>query len=522
MRTLRPFRRLLRRRRKGRAVPQHSLLLDDGTPVELNVPYPLAFTGENGCHVDHGHFWAHDTGTNLGASFFWEAWVKPLGTGYVVSDGYGGAHALLWGFTGSPGGPYVAVGNVWNGGTVPVPALHEFRHGEWCHIAIGLAGGKLYTWANGVGDAFNSFAGTRQTHTSGGGKLYVGGSDHLNFTGRIAALRGWDRGELVPNVNESFCPERSWLIGYSAASPASFAASYLNPFDGIIADHSAGVVSFTDGAKVTHPGRRLGTADYASAYLGGPQIASAPTTIGPMPAHVRDDDCPFGRRLGTTAAPASVRQNPPPTPAGARIFDSFSRADQTCAFHALPSLGSTEAGSLGPRPWTSGTPGVPLFGILGGRAVFLGASGLGNGFRRPAWVENGSADMDVRVTRRLATNSGTSTGLVFRLTDADNYWFVWVGADGVTGFLGSYTAGAEDNGTTIWSAGSDAQIRAVASGTTITVYTGDGSNWTQREQRTNQTKHQAATKAGIMGPHSSAYTGLATFSRWDDFTVLAA
>jgi hypothetical protein len=483
------------------------------------VPSALVFSGADGCHVDHGFFWAEDTGTNLGNAFYWEAWVMPLGTGYVISDGYGGAHALLWGFTGSAGGPYTIVGNVWNGTTVGLTGLHPFKHGEWAHIAVGLSTGNLYQWVNGVGDVKTAFSGTRSTHTSGGGKLYVGGSDHLNGTFRLAAIRGWDRAQLVPNLNESFYPERAWYGNYSLTRLADFLVDYTTP-GGIIADHSEGAVSFTGGGKIKHPGRRMGTGDAASAYLGGPQVFGAPQALLAWPTWVADADCPFGRQLGTTTASAGVTQTPPATPVGARIFDSFSRADQTLAFTVLPSLGSTEAGSLGPLVWQSATPTRPLFGILGGRAVFLGASGNLSAFGKPVWVENGAADMDVRVTRRLTVGSVVRTGIVFRLVDASNYWFATILEDG-TGFIGSFTAGAEDPGvSTFATSAAHTHLRAVASGTTITIYTGDGTTWTQRAQRTGQTLHQAGTKAGMIATHAASYTGNIGFGRWDDFTVI--
>ena len=66
-------------------------------------------------HVNHGPFWPPQVSgveVNFGTQFFWESWVCPLGSGYLISDGYGGSHALLWGFNGSPGPVY---GNIWNG-----------------------------------------------------------------------------------------------------------------------------------------------------------------------------------------------------------------------------------------------------------------------------------------------------------------------------------------------------------------------------------------------------------------------
>lgn len=493
--------------------------------IELvqSTPMVTEFSGDDGCHIDHGYFWGHDAGTDLGAAFYWEAWVKPLGSGYLVSDGYGGAHAFLWGFVGSDGGPYTVTGNVWSSiaDAVSFSGIHRLAHEQWAHIAVGLSGGKIYTWVNGVGDTLTSFSGIRTTlgTASGCGKLYVGGSDHLNGTFRLAALRGWDRGEYVPSTLEAFAPERSWLPSYSNSSIASFMAEYVGHGAIIIPDYGR-AISATGGISERHPGRRIGVGAFASAFLQGPQTAPGPGGGGPFPTFVLDEDCPYGRQLGTTTASVGVTQIPESVPSGAVVFDSFNRAEQTWAFQQVPSLGSTEGGSAGPLVWQS--DGEMPFGILDGQAVFLGRASLGTLVGKPAWVMTGITNQDVRITRRVGGTVAPAVGIVFRLIDGDNFWFVYAYPDGTTCFLGSYTAGVETVGTTFFNISSgDTVIRVVASGTTITVFTGDGETWTQREQRTGQTLHQAGQGTGIIGPHSFTYTPLAGFGRWDDFTVLA-
>ena len=66
-------------------------------------------------HVRHGNFWTPST--NLGLCF-WEAWIKPddNASKYLISDGYGGSHALLAGFTQSaPGAVCLPSGNMYTG-----------------------------------------------------------------------------------------------------------------------------------------------------------------------------------------------------------------------------------------------------------------------------------------------------------------------------------------------------------------------------------------------------------------------
>src|SRR5207253_7174163 len=109
---------------------------------------------------------------------------------YMISDGFGGAHALLFGFIGdSTGKRYSLSGNVWNGSTAiqfgsddgPAP-------GEWGHYAVGWDGNYIFTYFNGVPVGLIPFGGPRLPGGSdnGAGRLFIGGSDHNNFMGRIA------------------------------------------------------------------------------------------------------------------------------------------------------------------------------------------------------------------------------------------------------------------------------------------------------------------------------------------------
>ena len=160
--------------------------------------YVLEFDGQPKT-VDYGNFWQE--GVNLG-HFFWEFWAMPggnAGATYMLSDGYGGAHALLFGvgsFNSSESNRYELLGNIFDGvkfdnyfGSDVGPAV-----GEWGHFAVGWDGQNIITYFNGVPVGKTPFVGPRRTPGpgGGGGRLLIGGSDHANFDGRIAQVRGYE------------------------------------------------------------------------------------------------------------------------------------------------------------------------------------------------------------------------------------------------------------------------------------------------------------------------------------------
>jgi hypothetical protein len=502
-----------------------------GGSYDPNAPYVLEFTGADGCHVDHNYMWLFAPGTILSTSLLWEAWVKPLGSGYLISDGYGGQHAVLWGFTGSAGGPYTITGNIWNGTTVSFAGRYEFADGEWCHIMLGLLSGNLYTWVNGIGDSIWPFAGDRINPNGAGagtGKLYVGGSDHNNLACRLAVIRGFDSGQFPPRPTYAFWPERFMLPAVSDGTTvdvaADFFVEYTHPTVGSIPDLSEGVVSRDGGDRMRHLGRRMDTSPAlgASGYNLG-VVNNFPAGPNP-PEWVLDAGCPYGKPIGSPA-PTEVTHTPGAVPDGALIHDSFGRANSTPAFQLAPTLGSTEGGSLGPLAYTS-THARPTFGILGGEARFIGHSSSGNGYTEGVWVEAGTADVDIRIRRGQADlKEAVTGGIIFRLQDANNFWLLWLASDNY-GWIAPVVAGSSDGSE--WSTYFDIvdahpYIRVVADGSTITVYSSaDGSSWTQRRQLTGQTTFQAATKVGLGGPINPSVTTWAAFSKIKSFTVFEA
>lgn len=475
------------------SAPSHVLEFD-GTPK--NVDYSITFN-------TYSFFWPSDI--NLG-HFFWELWAMPgqnaAGT-YMISDGYGGAHALLFGVgnlgSGEPG-RYQLIGNIWDGG-----ALTSFHSdegpapGEWGHFAAGWDGQYVVLYFNGVPVGRQKWAGPRRSPGpgGGGGRLYVGGSNHSNFDGRIAQIRGYE--ETNPrednSVYSTFRPETVFSAGGNLLSwyfrPGQYMADLSRGYQGL-----------------PHSGAVRGWA---------PKTDIFPCYTCPKPVFVVDPTAPnFAdpQHPGTPPAPVAT---PATAPSDALVFDSFSRLNSTYALGGKGGLGSTEGGSRGALVWRTNVEGdgPQPFGILNGRAVLLANS------RSLAWVEVGPGfdDFDVRVARRNGANeSGRDTGLCFRVVDSNNYFFAYTtqGADPSARLLtvGYYSNGQRTTLATglatpaVWTT---LRVKTNAAGL-LEVYANDTSVYA-----TQNALMSTATGAGLYnnGP------GLALANRWDNFTLFA-
>lgn len=107
--------------------------------------YALDLKFSNLAHINHGRFFAPAT---LYTSFFWEALVKPDGTGqYIVSAGYGGSHCMLFGANAAQNGICTVTGNVFlDGVSTSFTTTDGLRVNEWAHLAIaGDAAGQRIT-----------------------------------------------------------------------------------------------------------------------------------------------------------------------------------------------------------------------------------------------------------------------------------------------------------------------------------------------------------------------------------------
>lgn len=365
--------------------------------INIGKSYALAFDGSTQS-INHDGFWQPDV--DLG-KFFYEVWVKPGtydGTRYILSDGIGGAHAILFGLGGSETTAYLPVGNTFNGDqTIPFGGDDGPTAGEWAHLAVGWDGNNIVTYYNGVPVGSTAFVGQRFTLGSpgGGGRLFIGGSNHQNFLGSISQVRAYEGSNPLQDflgtgkMMSAFTPQTVF-----EAEGCSFLASLLRPAQAI-ADLSGN----------NHPGTFLTWAG------------------GPLPTFILDPITP-----NVSIPPADIPLAVPPV---VRVFDSFSRPNATYAFDNDGGLGSTEFGLNGQQTWCFGSPSSTVseptnFGILNGRAVVL-SNGPG-----VAWVPMGSglANLDIRVSRHASVwGSGLNTGLAFRLKDAQNFCFAYTSGE---------------------------------------------------------------------------------------------
>ena len=476
-----------------------------GTLAPLPDPSSvLEFDGQPKA-VDYGNFWQE--GVNLG-HFFWEFWAMPgsnAGATYMLSDGYGGAHALLFGvgsFGSSEPNRYELLGDIFDGvkfdnyfGSDQGPAV-----GEWAHFAVGWDGQTIITYYNGVPVGKTPFAGPRRTPGpgGGGGRLLIGGSDHSNFDGRIAQVRGYEdanpRERLPGGVEASFAPQTVF------GSEGNLLSYYFRSGGDTVADLSRGYNG------VSHTGWVRGTAAGILFDCGD----------CPPPQFVIDPSAP---NVAANAAPSPVSvPTPGPAPAAALVFDSFSRANSTYLFGSRGGLGATEGGAAGTQAWQTNQPsGSPQpFGILNSIAVLLAND------RAIAWVPTGSAtgNVDVRVDRRRGRwGRGIHTGLSFRVADANNFFFAYT-TDGATTNSQIVKIGYYLNGQRVDLATSTA---LPANWITLGVVTTDAGVLKVYVDGTvvylgNSSLMATATGAGLYNNSS----GLGLVNRWDNFTVFNA
>lgn len=458
--------------------------------------------------VDYGLFW--EPYVDLG-HFYWEFWAMPgnnAGATYLVSDGYGGDHALLFGvanFGTSEPGRYQLLGNIWDGyagnhllyfGSDQGPAP-----GEWGHFAVGWDGQNIITYFNGVPVGKTAFAGPRQSPSPGhgGNRLLIGGSDHNNFIGRIAQVRGYENsnpledatGPTGGTVEAAFAPQTVFGVGGSMLS------YYFRPASKV-ADLSRGY------GGSTHTGTPRGT-------IGGVIYDCGAC---PPPQFVLDPTAPDFVQ-GIAPQPVQLAASPP-VPARARVFDSFSRANSTYLFNSTGGLGLTEAGTARPQAWQTGLASQQPqpFGILNGSAVLLANE------RAVAWVATGASEgnLDVRVNRHPGLwGSGLDTGLSFRVVDNRNFFFAYTSESNTTPGRQNLSVGYYLNGSRFDLV---TMVSMPVGWTTLNVVTTeDGSIKVYADQTlvysTSSDVLATATGAGLYNNSP----GLALVNRWDNFTV---
>lgn len=458
--------------------------------------------------VDYRVFWPG--GVDLG-HFFWEFWARPgsnAGATYMISDGYGGAHALLFGvanYGSSEPGRYQLLGDIFDG-VLDITHVYYFGGdqgpaiGEWAHMAVGWDGQNVITYYNGVPVGRTSFKGPRQSPGvgQGGSWLLIGGSDHSNFDGRIAEVRGYEGSNPREDAADVRAPESSFIPQTVFSVDGNFLSWYFRPST-VVADLSRGY----NGSA--HPG-------FVRSTLNG---ILYPCDGCPLPQYVNDPTAP---NFVTNAPPQPVTiSSPAPVPNGALVFDSFERLNSTYMFNSSGGLGSTEGGAAGQRAWQTYPvlSGRKPFGILNGMAVLLANT------TSIAWVDTGSSTGNLNISAERHArfwNSGVSTGLSFRVTDEKNYFFAYTTGDATgnqTLTVGYYLDGHRTDLVT--------NVAMPASWTTLRVVTkntGSINVYADGMLLYSTTSSVLASAAGA-GLYNNA-PGLALVNRWDNFTASEA
>jgi len=385
-----------------------------GIPSSGGRAYALEFDGTPK-HVNYGMFWQPNVAYS---DCFAEFMVKPTGSGYFLSAGYGGNHCLLIGVDGTDAG-WIITGNVHNSDTstsTTFTTVETLRHNEWHYVSVAIDGINIIVSINGVPSSFVAFDTDRKTTDPVEGVLFVGGSGHLNFSGRLAGVRIFENGIPVSSANffktncfrpptERFTQSGAWN-GTAMVSP-SFIADFRT---GRLDDQSLGL----DGVK--HNGflaeASLSETETGLFYNNGAYNRD----ISLLPKWVQDEFA-----FPTTAPTAQ-------TPiVGARIYDDFSRADVHLGTSATLGLGTTTVGN---KTWSGSH-----YGILNGLAFPKAADGLST------FVTDNQVNCTIIMRRPYSvTNAGAGWQLVFRGTSDDDCEKLDI-ADTGTSYILQYVGG---------------------------------------------------------------------------------
>lgn len=460
-------------------------------------------------NVYHGRFFR--TGISLGP---WHAdgWVQPrLGAAYWLIDDFSGAHASAVGFVSNATELFQMcwMANPSAGNTVQVYGDDPVAPGETHLSSCQWDGQVVRIWKNGILTARVSWAGVRTASAigSGSGALWVAGTDHSNFVGRLSQIRYFD-GTLdpnnVPRFGDAAFPVQdnltgSFPIGVSQFPQANFLVDYTDPLATVYEDVSP--LGFSGGDPTAPWARHPGTPGEGLNYGNG---------NGPVA--VRDPSFPHGR---DGVAPPALPQPPVPAAApGVVAADTFTRGDQNTAFGRAPTLGAAETGQawqtagLGPIGYTP----KPAWGIADHRAVYLGSTpGI-------AWVDAGISDGVARVSRRLGrSNLGRQwTGLSYRVRDGKNACYAWATESTVRLGCMSGNAWVSDTSAPVPAglAWTDLEVEARGSSVTARVC---GTSCTEIQSKTDSWNLEA-TGWGLshLGDSARAASSLV---RYDNFSV---
>lgn len=424
-----------------------------------------------GSNINHGYYFYETMEFGSGT---YEFWIRPeIGAEYVISDGYGGSHVVLFGVDGCVDGRCGLGGNSFVGYTNAVSLISKdrFDANTRHHIAVvfdynaGTNTTAVRTYIDGVPTYKNSFSGKRKNVLSEGcGIAYIGGSDHSNYRGTIF------RGRFVEGValygDSPFYPQH---VFDNTIPNVSLAFDYTDKVNPTI-DRSYGFYG------LKHDGRPL--ARQGDFY---PQVGVSPDSI----PHLIADSIYQSPYTGSITSAS-----------GAKIEDYFERTDQVPAFMA-PALDSTAAsGTLGKKAYGAYIHDQNSFsGIIDGKCYFTPE------LQSYRYVEGNSSDQDVRIT--IASSSEIDCYVIARYLAYNNR--IYARLTGTNLVLWQATPGGGFVNLGSASSITDSDIRLVVSGTTATVYTGGVS-------RISATVTSTTSNYSGFGANSS-------YTRIDDFKV---
>lgn len=367
---------------------------------------------------------------------FYEFWVKPGDScEYIISTGYGGAHLILFGFSGGTTGKLTLTGNMWHAGaniasllgqdTVTTNTVHL--------IAVAYDGTWITTFIDGVPSKRVAYTGYRSIQsTPADVDLFIFGSDHSKFKGYGFKFRGFETGTVAPPVSTTvpYAPKQVW----QSSSGAYFQYDVTAVKESIANDGQG------DGGLKFTAARNSG-ANYNEFQAGG--------SINPayLPQWVQ-------MPMTQSAYSGTI-----PTPAGSpKVYDHFSRLDRVPAWENTPALGNTEGGSAGVKTWALNGGGYA--GIINNAAYFSAATF--------AWVASSSATDSIIVIRGVGSEEDIS--VIARRQDSDDYLEFYV--SGGYGYLRQYVAGTPTAKGDFAMPGGWTTVTLVVSGNFAQLYTG--------------------------------------------------
>jgi len=489
---------------------------------------PVNFVGPN---VNHGVFWSVPD-VDIG-DCYWEFMAKTSDvsiTGYAISDGSGGAHAMLIGFQAATGGAVIG-GDLCKGLVNPALSFTTqscdlIQQDEWCDVSIlvNIALNLCVVHINGIASCVSQWGvGTRKTATTdnSGGQLFVFGSDHLNLRGSIAWIAGWDtnndaQGDIFAALNAYRFPFRPEAIRGSSA--ADFVGDYTKQA-GLVPDLSFGQIPPKTGNAArggpSHPG---------ALAFGGRLYPEQDDALNVLPTWKLDSTCPMylpGPRV-TANAKMGATQAIPADGKTYLLWEDFSNRRSTFMETEEPTLGAVPQGTLAPLTWLyrpfneQGGRETYTYGVCWGYGISMGVGGV----MSPAYLDAGTATIGVQYKKPAGSLGGslsfyqTGGAVVFRMSNLSNMWAaITIAADVMV--LRKYVAGVATDSANI-AMGTWDSLRATAVGNVITVYSGHTvsgvTTWTQIHQVTDSFNN-TATKVGL----SAAGGSFARFENWGAF-----